>query len=120
MAIRADTNVYNVNEKRTAKPTEGEPTPQHNYKNYMNMGLQSMLSELLSPDDYAVYSKASTLSFHAGGAGNRLPEPDFLPTRLTGVVCHDFLRNLLQKLLQAVDLQRYSTELFFFLQFRKS
>jgi hypothetical protein len=52
----------------------------------------------------------STWSFHAG---DRLQEPDFLPPRLKSAFCHDFLRKLLQKLLQDVDLQRCSTALSF-------
>jgi hypothetical protein len=47
----------------------------------------------------------STLSFHAGIAGDRLMEPTFLPPCLTGAVYHDFKRNFLQKPLQGVDLQ---------------
>jgi hypothetical protein len=48
--------------------------------------------------------KVSTLSSHAGIAGDRLLEPHFLPPRPTGVVYRDFLRNILPELLQDVDL----------------
>jgi hypothetical protein len=47
----------------------------------------------------------SPLSFHAGTAGDRLVGPYCLPTRLTGALCHDFLRNFLPELMQDVDLQ---------------
>jgi hypothetical protein len=43
--------------------------------------------------------------FHTGIAGDRLLGPYFLPPHLTVAVDHDFLRNVLQELLQDVDLQ---------------
>jgi hypothetical protein len=46
-----------------------------------------------------------TLSFQAGIAGDRLPEPYFLPARLTGAVCNSFLQNFLPELLEDVNLQ---------------
>jgi hypothetical protein len=49
--------------------------------------------------------KVSTLSFHAGIAGNRLLGTYFLPPCLTGAVYHNFLQNVLPELLQDVVLQ---------------
>jgi hypothetical protein len=48
--------------------------------------------------------KASTMSYHAGIAGDRLLEPYFLPPRLTGAVYHDFVQNAFPELLQDVEL----------------
>jgi hypothetical protein len=50
--------------------------------------------------------EVSTVSSHAGIAGDRLLEPDFLPPRLTGAVYRDFLSNILPELLQDMDLQK--------------
>jgi len=53
---------------------------------------------------------ASTLSFHAGTAGDRLLGPYLLPPLLTGgggggALYRDFFRNVFPKLLQDMDLQ---------------
>jgi hypothetical protein len=47
--------------------------------------------------------KVSTLSFHAGMAGDRLLGLCLLP-RLTGALYHDFVRNFLPELSKNVDL----------------
>ena len=61
----------------------------------------------------------SSVSFHAGIAGDRLFGPCFLPQRLTGAVCHDGLRNVLPELYEDVDLQtRIYLWFIFFLHFR--
>ena len=49
--------------------------------------------------------KVSTLSFHAGIAGDRLRGPYFLPLHLTEAVYQDFQRDVLPELLGDVDLQ---------------
>jgi len=43
--------------------------------------------------------KVFILIFHAGIAGDRLLGTYFLPSRLTGAVYHDYLRNVLPELL---------------------
>jgi hypothetical protein len=58
--------------------------------------------------------KLPALKFHAGPAGNKILCLYFLPPRLNGAVCHDFLRNFLRELLQDVDLQT-RTHLWFML-----
>jgi len=47
----------------------------------------------------------STLSFHEGIAGDRLLRPYFLPPRPSEAVYHDFLGNVLIKLLQYMHMQ---------------
>jgi len=73
--------------------------------------------------------KVSTLSSHAGIAGDRLLETYFLPPRPTRVVYRDLLRSILPQLLQDVDLHTrihlwfvHDQELHhtFFLQFEHS
>lgn len=49
--------------------------------------------------------KVSTLSFHAGIAGDRIVETYFVSPDLTGVVYHSFLWNVLPQLLQNMNLQ---------------
>jgi len=49
--------------------------------------------------------KVSTLSFHAGIAGDRLRGPYFIAPHLTEAVYQDFQRDFLPELLGDVDLQ---------------
>jgi hypothetical protein len=83
-----------------------EPSHNKRTKYYMNLGLLNHGFRATTSWWLRKMLKVSTWSFHAG---DRLLEPDFLPPHLTGAVCHDFLWNLLQKLLQDVDMQRCST-----------
>jgi hypothetical protein len=63
--------------------------------------------------------EVSSLSFHAGIAGDRLLGPYFLPQRLIGAVYHDGLRNVFPDLFEGVDLQtRIYWWFIFFLHYR--
>jgi hypothetical protein len=96
-----------VNKRCTAKPMEGESTPQYTKKkNYMNNGLLKRTFQVKVSWQLKIRFRASTFSFHAGIKGDRLPEPYFLRPHLIGAVYRDFVRNVLPELLlQDVHLQ---------------
>ena len=49
--------------------------------------------------------EVSTLTFHAGCAGDGLLGPYFIPLYLTGLLYHSILRNVFPELLPSVALQ---------------
>jgi len=92
-----------VNKKCPVQPTELECTPQYK-KNLMNVGLLKHGCPVTASWRLKM-CKVSTLSFHAGIAGDRLRGPYFLPPHLTEAVYQDFPRDVLPELLGDVDLQ---------------
>jgi len=76
----------------------------HNTKKSMNISLPKHDFRITASCRLKKIFKLPALKFHAGPAGNKLLGLYFLPPRLNGAVCHDFLRNFLRELLQDVDL----------------
>jgi hypothetical protein len=95
-----------VNKQYPVQPTELECTPQYKKKEtHMNVGLLKHGWPVTASWRLKNMCKVSTLSFHAGIAGDRLRGPYFLPPHLTEAVYQDFLRDVLPELLGDMDLQ---------------